>query len=392
MRNRIALIICICGLIVTACGNKADQQDPTTAETVESVEESAQESVIIENIDSPATAVAAESGLYFVEYDLDGTWEQDDKSGDAWQEAVILDDYLEVYWVTDGGETKSLYWAGSIIVPTSPVEVYKWTSENDRSKTDTAILASGSDTKEFTFDNNRISYTVSAMGQSKTVHLERISDSTVFVFGGPSQGGSLEGALTPTADNSDIYFKEMPGDRDTIINNIKIEEEHTDKAMAVMMTNNNPFVIPDLDLTVVFYKNGSMIDSDTDGHDVMLPGSTVVSDIDVPKDADDFKITVDVDWKYATSYKNWAENVSFESNIGENNVMIQFTNNGDVDIDELEYIVLFYKDGEFVDVSSCNDVHDFRAGSTIVEKESAHHKITFDDYKIFINQAHTFGL
>ena len=44
--------------------------------------------------------------------DLSGTWKSEDRDG-AWQEAIIADGTVEIYWVSDNGNTKSLYWAES---------------------------------------------------------------------------------------------------------------------------------------------------------------------------------------------------------------------------------------------------------------------------------------
>ena len=186
-----------------------------------------------------------------------------------------------------------------------------------------------------------------------------------------------------------IYYSSMPDDRQTIINNIQIDTEHNDKLLMVVMTNNNSFVIPDLDVQAIFYKEGQMIGSDKDGHDVVLPGHSVASRLDIPEGSDEYDVSISVDWHYATGYRNWTDQVSVESNKGERCVMISFTNNGDVDIRELEYVVALYKNGKFVDITYPRDVYDFYSGSTIVEKADTY-STDFDDYKIFINQAHTF--
>ena len=101
--------------------------------------------------------------------DLVGEWNADD----AWQAATIAGDAIEVYWVSDNGETKALYWAGSFDAPTTADEPYTWESENDKDQTDMAILASGDDTKTFTYQDGVISYEVSAMGVTQTVKLEK---------------------------------------------------------------------------------------------------------------------------------------------------------------------------------------------------------------------------
>ena len=106
--------------------------------------------------------------------DLTGEWKQTNSdSDDSWQAAMITDDTIEVYWVSDNGDTKSLYWAGSFESPTDDAEPYTWESENDHDKTDSALLASPDDTKTFTYESGELSYEVSALGTTTTVRLEK---------------------------------------------------------------------------------------------------------------------------------------------------------------------------------------------------------------------------
>jgi hypothetical protein len=106
--------------------------------------------------------------------DLTGEWKQSNsKSDDTYQAATISGDTIEIYWVSDNGDTKSLYWAGSFIAPTTADEPYIWNSENDHSKTDSAMLASGDDTKTMTYQNGILSYEASAMGTTTKVKLEK---------------------------------------------------------------------------------------------------------------------------------------------------------------------------------------------------------------------------
>lgn len=106
--------------------------------------------------------------------DLSGTWKQtNSNSEDSYQEATITGDTIEIYWVSDGGDTKSLYWAGSYEAPSEAVTSYSWVSENDRSKTDTALLASQDDTKTFTYEDGVISYSASLLGTTATIKLEK---------------------------------------------------------------------------------------------------------------------------------------------------------------------------------------------------------------------------
>ncbi|PQD97069.1 hypothetical protein CYL18_04125 [Pradoshia eiseniae] len=108
--------------------------------------------------------------------DLSGEWIQtNSNSEDAWQEATITEDVIEINWISDNGDTKSLYWSGSFIAPTEAAESYSWTSKNDTSKTENALLASTAETKDFTYEDGILSYEASALGSTTVVKLERKS-------------------------------------------------------------------------------------------------------------------------------------------------------------------------------------------------------------------------
>lgn len=103
---------------------------------------------------------------------LDGKWKQtNSKSADSWQAATITGSTVEVDWVSDNGDTTSLYWAGTVTLPTTAADTFTWTSNNDTSKTAGAMLASSDPTKVFTYDHGVISYPVSMLGTTTTVKL-----------------------------------------------------------------------------------------------------------------------------------------------------------------------------------------------------------------------------
>lgn len=106
--------------------------------------------------------------------DLTGEWKQENsKSDKSYQAATINGDTITIYWVSDNGDTKSLYWAGSFVAPTTADEPYSWTSKNDHSKTESALLASSADTKTMKYQNGVLSYEASAMGMTTTVKLKK---------------------------------------------------------------------------------------------------------------------------------------------------------------------------------------------------------------------------
>lgn len=106
--------------------------------------------------------------------DLSGQWKQvNSQSEDSYQGAIIDDDRIEIYWVSNNGDTRSLYWSGSFDEPDTADEPYSWKSKNNTGRTANAIMASQDETKEFTYENNQISYSSSILGTTTKVRLEK---------------------------------------------------------------------------------------------------------------------------------------------------------------------------------------------------------------------------
>ncbi|MEW1980765.1 DUF5067 domain-containing protein [Citricoccus sp. NPDC079358] len=121
---------------------------------------------------SPAAATSQEAA----QLDLTGEWEQAGAAGEgnaSIQSATIVDDTITVYWINDG--EKALYWAGTAELPEGAEGSFTFDSENDTSKTDTALLASSDNTKTFTFEDETLSYEVSALGETWTAELQQTS-------------------------------------------------------------------------------------------------------------------------------------------------------------------------------------------------------------------------
>lgn len=103
--------------------------------------------------------------------DLTGQWKQvNSLYEDCFLGAVIEGETLELYWFSDNGHTRSLYWSGPFSKPTG---TGFWTSQNDRSKTDGAPLASHDDALEFTYGDGQICCIASMTGAERLVRLER---------------------------------------------------------------------------------------------------------------------------------------------------------------------------------------------------------------------------
>lgn len=136
-------------LSLTACGNSSSKDNSSSKETTTTKKEEKKEPL-----------------------NLTGTWKSDENEG-TWMEATISDNVISIDWVTDEGKTKATYWVGSYDAPTTANSEYSWVSNNDHEQTETSILASTDETKEFTYNNGVISFSASMQGVSKTFELKK---------------------------------------------------------------------------------------------------------------------------------------------------------------------------------------------------------------------------
>jgi hypothetical protein len=154
----LASVALIAALGVTGCSS-SDSADSSTADSNAGSSSAALEEV------TPEAAVAP---------DLAGAWKQTNSgSDDAFQAAVITADTITINWVSDGGDTESIYWVGTFTPPIDDASPYTWTSSRDAAATDSAMLASTDDSKDFTFEDGELSYKASLMGTTTTVRLEK---------------------------------------------------------------------------------------------------------------------------------------------------------------------------------------------------------------------------
>ncbi|MCI6991173.1 MAG: DUF5067 domain-containing protein [Clostridiales bacterium] len=181
--------------------------------------------------------------------DLTGVWTEIDASEESYQQAIISGDTITVNWVTP--DSSSLYWAGTFAAPTSADEPYTWTSENDVDQTAFALLASTDETKDFTYEDGKISYEVSAFGTTTTVRLERTGDAPVAT--------DVEEPLGVTIDTAAIITDDYTGE----------------KALAVQFTFTNTSdetKAPSSELGFNAYQNGVQIQEafiSNDGYDLL---------------------------------------------------------------------------------------------------------------------------
>lgn len=228
-------------------------------------------------------------------------------------------------------------------------------------------------------DGGVISFLMSTLvgvGQSYDEEFENILSSISLKGGAVSEGENQNDGADSASIEQDIDVKAIPT---------------LDGLMCVFITNNSETIIDELDIQINFKdESGSTIDMDSDGHDMILPGSTVVSRMNAPDAYDDYEIQTSTELGTHSEYKNHAENVTVNSNQGDKCIIVEITNNSDVVLDEVEYIAVLYRGEDIVTVEYPQDVYDVESGQVITEKINTYSD-EYDRFEIYLNQAHTFG-
>lgn len=344
--------------------------------------------------------------------DLKGSYKQtNSNSENSYQVAAIDDDTITIYWFTASDQTTALYWTGTYEAPTEAGK-YSWDSKNYHDLTDYALLASGDDSKTINYDNGEISYEVSMMGVTTTVTLKKSEDVKVSTqkptakTETSNEAGITEGnADASTGISSSTYDEPSSAGEsaEEVSKQLEITAKPTqDGQVAVFITNNSQTIIDELEVKINYLDSNNMvIDQDTDGHDMVLPGYTVVSKMDVPSvEFADAQIEYNIELNAHRSYVNHSEDVVIASNPGDGCVMVQITNNSDVNIDEIEIDVVLFKGEDVVTITYPQDIYDLGAGQSTTEKVDVYSVKTFsnlvygtdyDRIEVYLNQAHTFG-
>jgi hypothetical protein len=153
-----ATLALIGGLMLASCAAPAEEES-APAESIPVAEE---------------TQAAPEPEPQHEVVSLDGAWEQTNKnSEDSYQSATITGSTMQIDWVTDGGDSRAVYWVGTVEIPADVGDSFAWVSTRDAAATDNAIMASTSDTKEFTYNAGELSYELTAMGVKVTVRMAK---------------------------------------------------------------------------------------------------------------------------------------------------------------------------------------------------------------------------
>lgn len=219
--------------------------------------------------------------------DLTGNWVQvNSNSGETYHIATIQNETIEIYWYNEETQTKSLYWSGNFIAPTTADEPYSWESQNDTSKTENALLASNGSDKTFTFEDNQLKYSASALGMSEIIKLEKTDDEilaenldvllesetqqTTYSFDTPFMFDNLEIVIGSDVKLTEVdnRFSDLNG-KETIAIPISVTNK-SDELHGLNMFNYKVYGSQGLELEMV----GSYFDDNIDYVGDMRPGAT----------------------------------------------------------------------------------------------------------------------
>ena len=178
-----------------------------------------------------------------------------------------------------------------------------------------------------------------------------------------------------------------------VVNNWAIVEQDYFTKLVVEFTNVSNEIIPDFEAQFVFYDaDGQVVEMAEDGHDVVLPGSTVVTETYVSESVyeyETFEIMVDTE-KYTNDYVNHADKLSITDNTSDNTIYLQVTNNDSVEIDEIEIVVVCYDEYNSIIWSAESEEYGLAPGNMVVMEFYCDDLSWADHYEYYINQAHTF--
>lgn len=105
-----------------------------------------------------------------------GTWKQEDSaSEDGWMEASITDDVITIEWVMDNGENRMIYWIGTFDAQaTASGEAVS--SNRDTVATASEWMAASSDKKDFSIDDDSLTFKVAIEDKEFTTHMKKVKD------------------------------------------------------------------------------------------------------------------------------------------------------------------------------------------------------------------------
>ena len=128
--------------------------------------------------DSPKASDShnSESGAQADAKSAIGTWKQEDSaSEDGWMEASITDDVITIEWVMDNGENRMIYWIGTFDAQAA-ASGETVSSNRDTVATASEWMAALSDKKDFSIEDDTLTFQVAIEDMEFTTHMKKVKD------------------------------------------------------------------------------------------------------------------------------------------------------------------------------------------------------------------------
>lgn len=364
------LVVCLCCGMLAGCGAQKEKQADIISEPAENVNQVQFQGYTFEIPVDWESGENTDETLYY--YPEDAML----MIGYSAMDQSITDDQVRSEFLTAFGSSMESY----ELISESEEQVAGTTAYRD-------VISLGMageewDTQLITFDceNGILSFMMSVLASSDLDYTDTLNDilaSVVQIDNGAASSGEVPESIDAETIREKVDVKVVPT---------------ADGLMCAFITNNSGVIIDELGVQINYKDStGATIDMDEDGHDMVLPGSTVVSRMEAPEQYTDYEVQTSVELGAHPTYENHAEEVEIKSNQGDQCIIVEITNNAAVDVEEVEIVAVLYQGDQIVTVEYPLDVYDVPTGTTVTEKIDTYSD-QYDRFEIYLNQAHTFGL
>ena len=315
--------------------------------------------------------------------DLTGNWIQKDVEGsELIQTGIIQDGTIDLFWVHGDGSGSNLYWSGDFDVPEE--NGASFTSTNTKSKTGYALMASKEDTKEFTYADGELRYTVSMLGQEIPVVLVKAEAAATSSSGGSSAEQAAAGKPVEFVSSNYSWYKRSGDSMCSLYYTLEIQNPNENYAVK------NPAV-----QVTVRAEDGSIITTREDvlpsvaAGDTYIYGNTMTYEGNVPDELD--MIISNGNSAYVPQDESGVipQNMLAVSNVSEikNDQYIKYTgeitNNSTINLESAYAIVIFKKGDERIGGIS-TIIDSLSSGATRpFEIDMSRDILDYDSYEVY---------
>lgn len=183
------------------------------------------------------------------------------------------------------------------------------------------------------------------------------------------------------------------GGTENLADKVSVKWETTsDRDVCVFLSNESAKIIPHVSGQVLYKDSeGKTVDITEFSFDAVLSGTTVVHcayAYDVTDTWETYEVTYSLDMDWDVGDKNHADKCTVSSNVGDGNIIVEIKNNAGVKLDEVDYVVVFYKNDEVVYAAYPENRYEIsiESGATNTSKADTRGR-EYDRYEVYLNEA-----